>query len=794
MVDVNRIAYITCVSDEEMYAACRQALARQQLPEGMEAEFVPIRGAQSMCAGYQLGQERSRAKYKLYLHQDCLLQREDAVKRMLSVFAHYPKAGLVGLAGARKLPEYGMWWLGEEVYYYLAEQTGDTIQLHAAGTTGGAEALEVAAVDGVLMLTAVDIPWRSDIFTGWHFYDISMCMEMRWRGYEVYVPNQEQMRPWALHRTRNRRLPDVYFAWRQSFLDHYGQKDPEIAMFSVNHDLSLHPRLSVCYIVRDGARELSLSLARLQGEADEIIVVDTGSADATAEVARSFGARVYAYAWDDDFAAARNLALEKATGDWILILDADEHLPAVHGSLHHSVVRAAAGGAEALTVTLVNVDLDAGGRETPPEPLLRLWRSRPGRRYTGRVHEAIGDHGAPLAPLGEAREIVLRHTGYSEARAKEKMARNLVLLQRQIGERGERDTDWRYLADCCYGLEEYELALHYARLAIEKGARTLAGPVRMYEVAIASLARLDRPTSERLALARQAAAACPAEASFAREAESAAAQCEAEAWYAAQAERDDASLSAAAEAWSTAAEQPETRRSFLAAWAGETGRVRLRLALDEAWRGAASRLVEEMTAGEALAAAPIVRQASQSICDLFLSLYLLSGTREGQRQLLAEEWPERLPASFTRLIYALCLLGHEDRAAGCLSLTAADFAAWSLGFGMIARAAGDAGLTRYAQLALDFAPDWRCVERAADELLARQDWQDALLLLSAVPVEAAAESVCGHFWYATGRALYHLGQSGAAECFARAEAAGCTERALSSYQAWSEEAEHGTEA
>ena len=485
-------------------------------------------------------------------------------------------------------------------------------------------------------------------------------------------------------------------------------------MFSVNHDASLHPRLSVCYIVRDGARELSLSLARLQGEADEIIVVDTGSSDATAEVARSFGARVYAYAWDDDFAAARNLALEKATGDWILILDADEHLPAVHGSLHHSVVRAAAGGAEALTVTLVNVDLDAGGRETPPEPLLRIWRNRPGRRYTGRVHEAIGDHGAPLAPLGEAREIVLRHTGYSEARAKEKMARNLVLLQRQIEERGERDTDWRYLADGCYGLEEYELALHYARLAIEKGARTLAGPARMYEVAIASLARLDRPTSERLALARQAAAACPAEASFAREAESAAAQCEAEAWYAAQAERDDASLSAAAEAWSAAAEQPETRRSFLAAWAGETGRVRLCMALDEARRGVASRLVEEMTAGEALAAAPIVRQASQSICDLFLSLYLLSGTREGQRQLLAEEWPERLPASFTRLIYALCLLGHEDRAAGCPSLTAADFAAWSLGLGMIARAAASAGLTRYARLALDFAPDWSLYPLAFD--------------------------------------------------------------------------------
>ena len=112
---------------------------------------------------------------------------------------------------------------------------------------------------------------------------------------------------------------------------------------------------------------------------------------------------------------------------------------------------------------------------------------------------------------------------------------------------------------------------------------------------------------------------------------------------------------------------------------------------------------------------------------------------------------------------------------------------------MIARAAASAGLTRYARLALDFAPDWACVTRAADALLARRDWRDALLLLSAVPAEAA-DGDGGHFWYATGRALYHLGERGAAECFARAAAAGCAERSLPSYQAWSEEAEHGTEA
>ena len=793
MSDAHLIAYITCVNDEAMYAECQRALAAQVLPAEMAAELVPIRSAESMCAGYNAAQRMTQAKYKLYIHQDCIMQRPDVVARMLAVFDKHPRAGIVGLAGCQHLPETGMWWNGEGLYYHISEQADDGPRYHAAGTAAGEDAVELAVADGIALLTAINIPWRSDILTGWHFYDAAMSLEMRWRGYEIYAPCQDDMAPWVLHRCGSKPITAAYHEARKSFLQSYAMTSDEQIMFAVKNGLQ-RPRLSVCYIARDCAGDLALSLSRLQDEADEIIVIDTGSIDDTAAVARSFGAKVYDYEWHDDFAAARNAALAQATGDWIMVLDADEHLPAVHGSLHHSIVRAASAGAEALTVTLVNIDIDAGGREMAPEPVLRLWRNRPQRRYIGRVHEAITDCGKPLIQVGEAREIVIRHTGYSKARAKKKMARNLALLQRQIEERGESNTDWRYLADCCYGLEEYELALHYARLALTKGAQTIAGPARMYEVAIASLAKLDRPTAERLALAREAAAACPAVKSFAHEAESAAAQCEAENWYAAQAERGDIALRAAAEEEIASAKRPEEQRSFLSAWAEQTGRVRLSLALDEEQRGSVAHLVREMTRGEALTAAPIMQQASQGIRELFLALYLLSATREGRRQLLAEEWPEKLPPSLTRLIFALCLLDNEDIGKNHPLLTAADFEAWSLGLGMVAPSAGPAGLTRYARLALDFAPDWACVERAADALLAQQDWQDALMLLSVVPAEAAAASAHGHFWYETGRALYHLGQSGAAECFARASAAGCTERALPSYRAWSEEAEHGKEA
>ncbi len=57
---------------------------------------------------------------------------------------------------------------------------------------------------------------------------------------------------------------------------------------------------------------------------DEMIVVDTGSTDRTKKIARAFGAKVYDFAWTDSFSDARNFSLSKASGEWILVLDADE--------------------------------------------------------------------------------------------------------------------------------------------------------------------------------------------------------------------------------------------------------------------------------------------------------------------------------------------------------------------------------------------------------------------------------------------------------------------------------------
>jgi glycosyltransferase involved in cell wall biosynthesis len=84
--------------------------------------------------------------------------------------------------------------------------------------------------------------------------------------------------------------------------------------------------ISLCMIVKDEAENLPRCLESVQDLVHECIVVDTGSTDATCDIATRYGARVHSFTWNNDFAAARNVSLDYATGDWVLVLDADEVL------------------------------------------------------------------------------------------------------------------------------------------------------------------------------------------------------------------------------------------------------------------------------------------------------------------------------------------------------------------------------------------------------------------------------------------------------------------------------------
>ncbi|MGG4411271.1 glycosyltransferase family 2 protein, partial [Niallia taxi] len=84
--------------------------------------------------------------------------------------------------------------------------------------------------------------------------------------------------------------------------------------------------VSLCMIVKNEESVLDRCLASVAHLVDEVIIVDTGSTDKTKEIASKYTSKIFDFEWINDFSAARNFAAEQATGDWILVLDADEYI------------------------------------------------------------------------------------------------------------------------------------------------------------------------------------------------------------------------------------------------------------------------------------------------------------------------------------------------------------------------------------------------------------------------------------------------------------------------------------
>ncbi|ASC73129.1 putative TPR repeat domain protein [Halomicronema hongdechloris C2206] len=181
--------------------------------------------------------------------------------------------------------------------------------------------------------------------------------------------------------------------------------------------------ISLCLIVRNEAQTLPGCLASVGSLTDDIIVVDTGSTDGTMALARQFGAQVYSYPWHDDFAAARNHALHQASGDWILVLDADERLhPQGVAQLQALDQGRPLEHTPAAAVLLVNlIRQEVGALQSPYSLVPRLFRNHLGLHFTRPYHETVEDSVTQLQRQQPHWQVVtlpalaLTHSGYTPA-------------------------------------------------------------------------------------------------------------------------------------------------------------------------------------------------------------------------------------------------------------------------------------------------------------------------------------------------------------------------------------------
>jgi glycosyltransferase involved in cell wall biosynthesis/Flp pilus assembly protein TadD len=207
-------------------------------------------------------------------------------------------------------------------------------------------------------------------------------------------------------------------------------------------------------IVKNEAKNLRRCLKSVKGAVDEIIVVDTGSTDATVGIALACGAKVSHFPWNGNFSDARNASLEPAGGDWILFLDADEELAGRESreGLRRAVEEESV---EGYFITIINYLGEEGRIEPHREMVFRLFRNRSEYRFRGAIHEQVA---GPIrekntgAVFRLAPGVLINHYGYLDSNVDggDKINRNLEIIVKEM-ERAPENRELRFYL----GLELY---------------------------------------------------------------------------------------------------------------------------------------------------------------------------------------------------------------------------------------------------------------------------------------------------------------------------------------------------
>jgi glycosyltransferase involved in cell wall biosynthesis len=218
--------------------------------------------------------------------------------------------------------------------------------------------------------------------------------------------------------------------------------------------------LSFCMIVKNEERNLPRCLDSVRDLAGELIVVDTGSADQTRRIATSYGAQVIPFDFTAvDFAAARNRAIARASGRWILVLDADETLDRASVPIVESLV--ALGENAGYFLERHNHSSDSSSPTT--DYVVRLFPNRPNYRYRGRVHETID--AAILSGGGRLRktEIRIDHNFASDRESRRRKNHWYIeILKEEIAADPSDDSRLDFLAAEYHQLEMFDEATEIA--------------------------------------------------------------------------------------------------------------------------------------------------------------------------------------------------------------------------------------------------------------------------------------------------------------------------------------------
>lgn len=189
-MDDRKIDFIICTNDDRHFAEACLYIRNLYIPDGYEVNILEIRDAASIFSGYNEGMSASDAKYKVYMHQDVRIIERNFINIMLERFQQH-EVGMLGVVGSTKAG-LGPWnWDAGAIVETRVNRT------YCQRFSAPEADQYVKHVDGLLIATQYDLPWREDLFGGWDIYDYSQCLEFLKAGYKIMVPAQKS--PICLH-------------------------------------------------------------------------------------------------------------------------------------------------------------------------------------------------------------------------------------------------------------------------------------------------------------------------------------------------------------------------------------------------------------------------------------------------------------------------------------------------------------------------------------------------------------------------------------------------------------------
>lgn len=252
-------------------------------------------------------------------------------------------------------------------------------------------------------------------------------------------------------------------------------------------------KVSLCVICKNEEKKIGRCINSAKKIVDEIIVVDTGSEDRTIEIAKQLEATVFQIPWEKDFAKAKNFAIEKAMGDWIIFLDADEYFTGeTVGNVRRLIKDATKRKKDCIYSEIINVN---GGEVTSIIKTNRIFKNDKQIRYKGRIHERLYKINGNLMGVDFLEQIRILHDGYSEEtwNEKNKGERNIELLLEELKEKPYSSDINYYLMQSYSSMGKLYEAWEYANKALEYNKFELVGvKVAIYDTLLSLCSALEK--------------------------------------------------------------------------------------------------------------------------------------------------------------------------------------------------------------------------------------------------------------------------------------------------------------